>query len=48
MLIKGVRHEMHDNLVQSGELLTLKHSSSPLTILISLDLNSTVAMKGAL
>ena len=48
MLIKGVRHAAHDNLVQSGELLTLKHLSSPLTTLISLVLKSTVAMKGAL
>ena len=48
MLIKGVRHEVQDNLVQSGELLTLKHSSSPLTMLMSLVLKSIVAMKGAL
>lgn len=48
MLIKGVRHEVHDSLVQSGELLTLKHSVSPLTMSISLVLNRTVAMKGAL
>ena len=47
MLTTGVRHELHDSLVQFAELLTLKHWSSPPLISKSLDLNRTLPTKGA-